>query len=223
MSLVMMARQEEAANITQFSQGAVRGFLHRPVEATQAAGAVLTHGASGNSKAPLLVEVARAFCDAGFWVLRCDLPFRQRRPFGPPSPHSAAGDRAGLAEAIQALRSFAPGPIILGGHSYGGRQASMLAAEVPGCATALVLLSYPLHPPGKPEQVRTAHLSTLETPALFVHGTRDPFGSIEEMTAAMRLIPARTRLVSIEGAGHDLRRGKFDITRFVVEEIRALI
>jgi predicted alpha/beta-hydrolase family hydrolase len=128
-----MSRQEEAANITQFSQGAVRGFLHRPVEATQAAGVVLTHGASGNSKAPLLVEVARAFCDAGFWVLRCDLPFRQRRPFGPPSPHSTAGDRAGLVEAIQALRSFAPGPIILGGTRMEGAKR---ACSRPKCLGA---------------------------------------------------------------------------------------
>jgi hypothetical protein len=68
----------------------------------------------------------------------------------------------------------------------------------------LLLLSYPLHPPRKPDQLRVQHLPKLQTPALFVHGTGDPFGSPEEIEAAVRLIPARTRLLRIEGAGHDL-------------------
>jgi len=66
------------------------------------------------------------------------------------------------------------------------------------------LLSYPLHPPRKPEQQRTQHLPDLRTPTLFVHGTRDPFGSIEELQRAIKMIPARTKLLPIEGAGHDL-------------------
>ncbi|HTR66165.1 MAG TPA: alpha/beta family hydrolase, partial [Terriglobales bacterium] len=92
----------------------------------------------------------------------------------------------------------------LGGHSYGGRQATMLCAEAPELADGLLLLSYPLHPPRKPEQLRTQHFPALRTPALFVHGTRDPFGSIEEMQSALKLVPGRTVLVRVEGAGHDL-------------------
>lgn len=80
----------------------------------------------------------------------------------------------------------------------------MLCAEVPDLVPALLLLSYPLHPPRRPEQQRTQHLPDLHTPALFVQGTRDPFGSIEEIQQALRMIPARTRLLPIEGAGHDL-------------------
>jgi predicted alpha/beta-hydrolase family hydrolase len=68
----------------------------------------------------------------------------------------------------------------------------------------LPLLSYPLHPPGKPAQLRTQHLPKLQTPALFVHGTRDAFGAIEEMEAALKLIPAKSGLLRVEGAGHDL-------------------
>jgi predicted alpha/beta-hydrolase family hydrolase len=81
----------------------VRGFLHQPDKA-RGQGTVLTHGAGSNCAAPLLVAVATAFCDAGITVLRCDLPFRQRRPAGPPSPSAAAADRDGLRAAVVALR-----------------------------------------------------------------------------------------------------------------------
>jgi hypothetical protein len=80
----------------------------------------------------------------------------------------------------------------------------MLCAAEPALASGLLLLSYPLHPPRKPEQLRIQHLPNLRTPSLLVHGTRDPFGSIEEMTKALQLIPAKTELMKVEGAGHDL-------------------
>jgi uncharacterized protein len=181
----------------------IRGFLHVP-ETPNQDGLVLTHGAGGNAQAPLLVALADAFAAAGFTVLRCNLPYRQARPFGPPGPGDAARDRAGLRNAIAKLRGMMSGRIFLGGHSYGGRQASMLCAEAPDLVAALLLLSYPLHPPRKPEQQRTQHLPDLRTPTLFVHGTRDPFGSIEELQRAIKMIPARTKLLPVEGAGHDL-------------------
>ena len=137
-------------------------------------------------------------------VLRCDLPFRQERPNGPPFPGGARRDRDGLSNAVAALRKLASGKIFLGGHSYGGRQASMLCAEEADLVSGLLLLSYPLHPPRKPEQLRVRHLPDLRTPSLFVHGTRDPFGSIEEMERALQLIPAPNQLFAVDGAGHDL-------------------
>ena len=92
----------------------------------------------------------------------------------------------------------------LGGHSYGGRQASMLCAEEPDLVAGLLLLSYPLHPPRKPEQQRTQHLPDLRTPSLFVHGTRDPFGTVAELEQALKMIPGKTKLLVVEGGGHDL-------------------
>ena len=80
----------------------------------------------------------------------------------------------------------------------------MLCAEDPDLVSGLLLLSYPLHPPRKPEQQRTQHLPDLRTPTLFVSGTRDPFGSMEELQQAMKMIPAKTKLMAVEGAGHDL-------------------
>ena len=92
--------------------------------------------------------------------------------------------------------------MILAGQSYGGRQSSMVAAQSSEIAEGLLLLSYPLHPPGKPTQPRTGHFPSLRVPAFFVHGTRDPFGSIEELQEAIKLIPAKTALKVVEGAGH---------------------
>jgi hypothetical protein len=97
-----------------------------------------------------------------------------------------------------------PGRIFLGGHSYGGRQATLLVAEEPGLADGLLLLSYPLHPPKKPTELRTRHFPKLSRPAFFVHGTRDGFGTIAEMKAALELIPGPHALFEVEGAGHDL-------------------
>ncbi|HUO26234.1 MAG TPA: alpha/beta family hydrolase [Candidatus Aquilonibacter sp.] len=180
----------------------VRGFLHRPDKAN-GSGLVLTHGSGGNCNAPILIALAETFAAAGFLVLRCDLPFRQDRPYGPPRPGDAKRDRAGLKNAIVSLKNQNAQRVFLGGHSYGGRQASMLCAEEPTSAAGLLLTSYPLHLPGKTE-LRIQHLPNLKTPALFVQGTRDPFGSIPEIEQAIKLIPAKTKLVPIEGTGHDL-------------------
>jgi predicted alpha/beta-hydrolase family hydrolase len=181
----------------------VRGLLHVPALGS-GDGLVLTHGAGANCQSPLLTALANAFCEAGMTVLRCDLPFRQSRPHGPPMRGSAERDQQGLRRAVECMREKISGRVFLGGHSYGGRQGTLLAASAPGVVDGLLLLSYPLHPPKRPTELRTAHFPKLHTPALFVSGTRDGFGTIEEMTSAVKLIPARTQLVAIEGAGHEL-------------------
>jgi hypothetical protein len=109
-----------------------------------------------------------------------------------------------LRRAVLAVREEAKGRVYLGGQSYGGRQATMLAAEDPGLADALLLTSYPLHPPGQPAKLRTEHFGKLQTPALFAHGSKDPFGSLEEMRQALVGIPARTALLEFEGGVHGL-------------------
>jgi uncharacterized protein len=196
-----------AASIRQItdtsSDPLVRGFLHVPANGN-GNGLVLTHGAGADCRSRLLTSVAGALAEAGFTVLRCDLPFRQQRPHGPPFPGSANRDREGLRRAVQRLRSEVQGQIFLGGHSYGGRQSTILASEDKTLVGGLLLLSYPLHPPRKPLELRTAHFGELDTPALFIHGSRDPFGSVEEMTSALKLIPAPTRLLEIAGSGHEL-------------------
>jgi hypothetical protein len=182
---------------------AVRGWLHTP-DVPNGDALILTHGAGSDCTAPLLVAIGETFAGHGYVVLRCDLPFRQERRTGPPFPGNAERDRAGLGNAVAVLRKNVAGRIFLGGHSYGGRQSTMLCAAEPDLVSGLLLLSYPLHPPRKPEQLRIQHLPNLRTPSLFVQGTRDPFGSVEEMTKALQLVPAKTELMKVEGAGHDL-------------------
>jgi len=200
----------------------VRGYLH--TSSTSGGDClVLTHGAGANCDASLLVALADVFCAIGVTVLRCDLPFRQLRPHGPPPRGSAEHDQQGLRAAITSMRRQAPGRIFLGGHSYGGRQASMLCAAEPKIADALLLLSYPLHPPQRRTELRTGHFSNLNTPALFVHGMRDGFGSIEELAAAMQLIPARTELLPIAGAGHELmtKKNRDELSKMVVKAFQS--
>jgi predicted alpha/beta-hydrolase family hydrolase len=225
---------------------AVRGFLHTPdAPAPNAATLVLAHSAGSNCQAPLLVVLADAFAASGLAVLRCDLPFRQARPTGPPL-RTAARDQAGLRAAVEAMRRHtnskpaegstskpAEGSssksaggfakcIFLGGHSYGGRMASMLAADEPGLVDALLLLSYPLHPPKQPQQLRKQHFPRLETPALFVSGTHDGFGSILELQSALQLIPAPTQLLPVPGAGHELlsKRNRAELPGTIVDAFR---
>jgi predicted alpha/beta-hydrolase family hydrolase len=187
----------------KFARAGVAGFLHQP-EGDPRGVLVLSHGAGSNCEAPLMVAVTTAFADAGYLALRCDLPYRQERRHGPPL-NSGVRDREGIRKAAVELHALAPRcPVYLAGHSYGGRMSTMLAAEDPGVAQGLLLLSYPLHPIGQPAKLRVEHFPKLHTPALFLHGTRDSFGSIEELESALRLIPVRTRLIPIEGAPHGL-------------------
>jgi predicted alpha/beta-hydrolase family hydrolase len=98
----------------------------------------------------------------------------------------------------------------------------MLAASEPSLVDRLLLLSYPLHPPQRPGELRTGHFPSLQTPAMFVHGTRDVFGSIDEVAAALKLIPARTELRPVTGAGHELvtKRNRDEVSKLVMEVFR---
>lgn len=203
---------------------AVRGFLHVP-DTASSDGIVLAHGAGSNSQSKGLVDMANALCAAGFKVLRIDLPFRQARPHGPPFPSGAAKDREGIRRALNVLRTKVSGRLFAGGHSYGGRQTTMLASEDSQLVDGLLLLSYPLHAPGKPDQPRTSHFPKISAPALFVHGTRDPFATTEEMKTALTLLPAPHRLMEVEGAGHDLKPKKSsgDLQNRIAAEFRGFM
>jgi len=223
----------------------VRGFLHEPGE-PNGDGVVLTHGAGGNCKMKLLVAVAEALAAGGFVVLRFDLPFRLARPFGPPHPGTAERDRAGIRRAAALLRGgtsaeiaekthlpkpkvghpgLEPARVFLAGQSYGGRQASMLLAEDPEAADGLLLLSYPLHPPGKAQQMRTEHFPRLSKPVFFVHGTGDPFATSEELQGAVGLIPARHKVLEVENAGHDLlvKKSSGELPERMAREFREFV
>ncbi|OFB43067.1 alpha/beta hydrolase, partial [Mycolicibacterium sp. (ex Dasyatis americana)] len=176
---------------------AIAGVAHEPDRPARGV-VVLTHGAGGNRDSAMLVKLCDEWASRGWMAIRYNLPYRRRRPKGPPSG-SATGDQDGIAEAIALARTLADGPVIAGGHSYGGRMTSMAAADGAG-PDVLTLFSYPLHPPGKPERARTEHLPRITVPTVFTHGTSDPFGTVDELTAAAALVSGPTELVVIEGA-----------------------
>jgi hypothetical protein len=197
------------------------GVAHRP-ESTPAGVVVLTHGAGGSRESPLLQQVCDEWARRGWLAVRYNLPYRRRRPTGPPSG-SAATDRAGIVEAIAVCRDLADGPLIAGGHSYGGRQTSMVVAAGEAAVDVLTLFSYPVHAPGKPERPRTEHLPDIAVPTVFTHGTSDPFGTLGEVRDAAAMIAAPTELVEIAGARHDLRSKTLDVPALAVDAALRLL
>ena len=193
---------------------AIAGVAHAP--AGEATGIVLlTHGAGGNRESPMLIRLCDEWAARGWLAVRYDLPFRRRRPKGPPSG-SAASDQAGVGEAVALARSLTTGPVLVGGHSYGGRMTSTAVAD--GLAVdALTLFSYPLHPPGKPERARTEHLPRITVPTVFTHGTSDPFGTIDEVRSAAALIAGPTEVVEVTGARHDLGSKTLNVPALAVD------
>jgi uncharacterized protein len=199
----------------------IAGIGHEP-DGKPVGVVVLTHGAGGSRESALLKKICDEWARRGWLAVRYNLPYRRRRPKGPPSG-SAAKDQAGIVEAIELVRTMADGPVVAGGHSYGGRMTSMVVAEGAAKIDALTLFSYPLHPPGKPERLRTEHLPSIDVPTVFTHGTSDPFGSIEELRAAAGLIPAATDLIEVTGARHDLGSKTLDVPGLAVDAALRLL
>jgi predicted alpha/beta-hydrolase family hydrolase len=167
-------------------------------------GLLLTPGASAGRDQASLVAIDDALTARGIAVARIDFPYRlagRRAPDRQPVLVETIVTAAGLLAEGAGLEL---GEIALGGRSMGGRMCSIAAAEgLP--AAALVLISYPLHPPGKPEKLRTEHFPSLELPCLFVSGTRDAFGAPAELEAATAAIPGPVTHVWLEGGDHGLR------------------
>lgn len=199
----------------------IAGIAHEPVGTPQGV-AVLTHGAGGNRDSALLQRICDEWARRGWLAVRYNLPYRRRRPKGPPSG-SAIADQAGVVEAIELCRTLADGPLIAGGHSYGGRQTSMVVAALEVPVDELTLFSYPLHPPGKPERPRTEHLPRITVPTVFTHGTADPFGTLDELRPAAALIAAPTAIVEVTGARHDLKSKTLDVPVLAVEAALELL
>jgi uncharacterized protein len=200
---------------------AIAGVAHEP-DGSPAGVVVLTHGAGGDRDSLLLQQVCDEWARRGWLAVRYNLPYRRRRPKGPPSG-AAAADRAGIVEAITVCRGLSGGPLIAGGHSYGGRQTSMVVASGEAGVDVLTLFSYPVHPPGKPERPRTEHLPDIRVPTVFTHGTSDPFGTPGELRDAAALIAAPTEVVEITGARHDLRSKTLDVPALAVDAALRLI
>lgn len=163
---------------------------------TDVAGLILTPGAGAGRDNRTLVALEKAL--APLPVLRLDFPYRTAGKRMPDKPPVAIEFLREQAEAFAAERGTTTDRLLMGGRSYGGRMCSMAVAEgLP--AAGLVLLSYPLHPPGKPENLRTAHFPAIEVPTLFVSGLKDPFGTPDEFALHVPTIPGPVRLAWVTG------------------------
>jgi uncharacterized protein len=182
----------------------VTGALHRPSGAGRAP-VLLTHGAGGDLDNVGLIALADLLADLGHPVVRANLPYREAGRRGAPRAESNVGHYRRLltsASEVTGLR----GPWIAGGKSYGGRVASLLAAEDEGAnLTGLLFYGYPLHPPGKPERLRVEHWPRIPVPCLFLQGTRDTFCDAGLLEEHVHKLPRRATLEIVEGGDHSLK------------------
>lgn len=175
---------------------------------------LLFPGAGTDASHPGLVAIERAVAPTR--CVRADFAYRRE---GRRAPDRAPKLMTAVREELAALGR---GPVVIGGRSMGGRMCSMVAAGADGLprpaqVVGLVLVCYPLHPPGKPDSLRVEHLVDIEVPCLFVSGTRDAFGSPDELRRWTATIPAPVSHVWIEGAGHDLKRADDEVAAAVAE------
>lgn len=186
------------------------------------AGLLLTPGASAGRDQPALVAIDDAVSTLGVVVERMDFPYRiagRRSPDRPPVLLQAVRDGAA---ALAERAGIGADQIVVGGRSMGGRMCSMAVAEgLP--ALGLALVSYPLHPPGRPEKARTEHLPDVAVPCLFVSGTKDAFGTPSELEAATTNIRGPVTHVWIEGGDHGLRRRDADVAIAVRDWMEGLL
>lgn len=188
-----------------------------------AAGLLLFHGAGGHRDHRVFLEIEEALSvDPVVPVRRVDFAYRAKGPRQPPSRVPGL-----VTEVVDAASAWADeigvstGRLVLGGRSLGGRVASMAIAE--GLSAAgLVLLSYPLHPPGKPEKLRIEHLPAVAVPTLAVSGDRDPFGGPDELREHLGAIDASVELVELPGDAHDPKKNDDLLVRSVTDWVRAL-
>ena len=189
---------------------------------TPTAALLLTPGAGADRNQSALVAIDERLAAMDIVVERMDFPYRlagRKAPDRPPVLLAAV--REGAA-ALASRTGLPPERIALGGRSMGGRMCSMAVAE--GLrALALVLVSYPLHPPGKPDQLRIEHFPKLDLPCVFVSGTRDTFGTPAELEAATKAIPGPVTRHFLEGGDHGLRRKDADVASLVAQAMQNLL
>ncbi|HEY5663998.1 MAG TPA: alpha/beta family hydrolase [Ilumatobacter sp.] len=184
---------------------------------------LLYPGAGTDASHPSLVTIERTV--APHRCVRADFPYRRQ---GRRAPDRAPALLAAIREELQALA--ADEPLVMGGRSMGGRMCSMIAAGADGLPPppglrGLVLIAYPLHPPGKPDRLRVEHLVDIEVPTLFVSGTNDAFGTPDELRRWTATMPRRARVshLFVEGAGHDLKGADHTVAGAVADFLERVI
>jgi uncharacterized protein len=180
---------------------------------------VVGHGAGAGMDHPFIQGFCEEVAADGVSALRFNFPYIEAGRRTPDAPVNAiAAFRTAFDEAS---RRSGGRPVAGGGKSYGGRIASMAAADgMP--AAALVFLGYPLHPPGKPDQARDTHLYDLRVPMLFLQGTKDPFAQPQALKAVIKKLGDRVTYVPFEDAGHSFERSRKDDARATGASLAAI-
>jgi predicted alpha/beta-hydrolase family hydrolase len=168
---------------------------------------ILGHGAGANQLSPFMRLFASGLAERGCDAMTFNFVYMERGRRVPDQKHKLEACYRAVIEAARRHKKLKGNRVVIGGKSMGGRIASQVAA-IEECAdkiTALVFLGYPLHPPGKPEQLRDAHLKDIRSPMLFVQGSRDVFGTEEEIRAVIKRLRLTATLYAIEGGDHSLK------------------
>ena len=177
--------------------------VHYPAKTRDTATLILAHGAGANQFHTFMVRAATGFAERGIETITFNFLYTEEKRRPPdPLPRLEACFRS----VVEKTRTRSPGArIFLGGKSMGGRVASHLAATGERDLAGLVFLGYPLHPPGKPEQLRNRHLPQISVPMLFVHGTRDPFGTPEELRAIAATLRPKVTVFGVGDGDHSFK------------------
>jgi uncharacterized protein len=189
---------------------------------------VLAHGAGANQSHAFMVGAAEGLARRGVETTTFNFPYTEA---GRRAPDPAPKLEACFRDVVRAVRGRGAKerPLFLGGKSMGGRMASHLAADGLANLAGLVFLGYPLHPPGKPEKLRSAHLSRITAPMLFVQGTRDPFGSPDELAPIFAGLSAKVTVFPIEEGGHSFEvpkrsgRTRDEVVEAVLDRVAAFV
>ena len=200
------------------------GTVEYPPAGTPSALLVLAHGAGAGQAHPFMVAVARGLAARGIAVVTFDFPYMRAKRHVPDKPPVL---EAAFRETVAAARErFPAGGLFIGGKSMGGRMATHLAAQGLEGLSGVVALGYPLHPPGRPDQPRIAHLPSIAAPVLIVQGERDAFGTPAELRPVLDTMKADVTLHVVAGGDHSLAvrgRGRADALDRVLETVAGWI
>jgi len=183
----------------------VTALVYSPPEPRPVATLILAHGAGAPQSSAFMVDFARGMARRGCEAVTFNFPYAEqgrRLPDRAPTLEACFRD---VIAAIRARADLAIGPLVIGGKSMGGRIASHLAAQGLADLAGLVALGYPLHPPGRPEQLRAEHLARIRQPMLIVQGSRDAFGTPEELRPALAPLGATATLQVVAGGDHSFK------------------
>jgi uncharacterized protein len=188
------------------ASGTVTALVYPPPEPARAlATLILAHGAGASQSSAFMVDFARGLARRGCHAVTFNFPYTEqgrRLPDRAPTLEACFRD---VVAAIRARAELAAGPLVIGGKSMGGRIASHLAAQGLADLSGLVALGYPLHPPGRPEQLRALHLARIRQPFLIVQGSRDAFGTPEELRPVLAPLAGVVTLHVVEGGDHSFK------------------